>query len=70
MIEKLAQGTALVCSSSLRAVHRVEGLVEEETNSPAQVHPRRTVRVKSWVVPQQGEDVDDHEAEASQSDLS
>jgi hypothetical protein len=32
MIEKLAQWSALMCSSGLAAIHGVEGLVEEEAD--------------------------------------
>jgi hypothetical protein len=69
MIEKLSQRSTLVCSAGLSAIYRVEGLIEEETNSPTCVYPRWTIRIKRWVIPQESQKVDNHKAEASEGDL-
>ena len=70
VVEKLAQWSTLMSSSCLRAVHRVKGLVQKQANGPGQVHPWRTIGIESRVVPQHGQNIDDHEAEACQGNLS
>ncbi len=53
----------------LGPVHGIEGLVEEESNRPAEVDPGRAVGVQSRVIPEHGQNVHDYEAEAAQRDL-
>ena len=55
-------------SPRLGAVYRVEGLVEEEAQSPGCVDPGWHVLVEGRVVPEEGEEVDDDEAEAGEGD--
>jgi hypothetical protein len=40
------------------------------SNSPAGIHPAWTVLVQRWCVPEQGEEIDDNEAEAREGNLS
>lgn len=54
--------------SRLSAIDSIESLVEEESDSPTEVDPRRTVLVESWIVPQQSQNVDDNEREPRQRD--
>lgn len=54
--------------SRLRAVNRIEGLVQEQADRPAVVDPRRAVLVEGRVVPQQRAEVDDDEHEAREGD--
>lgn len=54
----------------LCTIYCVKGLVEEESNGPSGVHPWRHILIESWIVPKQGQKVDDDEAEARQCDLS
>jgi hypothetical protein len=58
-----------VCPARLCAVDCIESLVEEESDGPAEIDPGRTVGVEGRVVPEQSEEVDDHEAEATEGDL-
>ena len=53
----------------LRSVHGVEGLVQEQADRPARVHPPRAVLVQRRRVPQQRQEVYDDEDEARQRDL-
>lgn len=45
MVKQFAEGSALTSSSSLAAVNSIKRLVEEKTNGPAKVHPRRAVLI-------------------------
>lgn len=69
MVKQLSQRSTLSSSASLCAIHCVKCLIEEETDGPRQVNPWRAVGIESWIVPQHREDIDDHEAESSESDL-
>ncbi len=69
VIEQLAQRTTLVCPTSLCSIHGVKGLVEEETNRPRQIDPRRTVGVERRIVPKHRQNVDNDEAETGKGDL-
>jgi len=69
VIKKFPKWPTLVCSTRLRTVYRVEGLVEEEADCPTCIYPRWAVHVKSRVVPEEGQAVDNHKAEAGESDL-
>lgn len=51
MVEEFTQRTALVGSAGLRSIHSVKGLVEKEANGPAQINPRRAIRIEGWIVP-------------------
>ncbi len=53
----------------LGAVDRVEGLVQEKSDSKGPVDPRRHILVHGGVVPQHGQEVDNDKAEARQCDL-
>jgi hypothetical protein len=69
MVKQLAQGAALVCPACLASIHGVESLVEEETDGPAEVYPRRAVLIQSRRVPKQGDEVEDDETESRERDL-
>jgi hypothetical protein len=70
MVKQLTKRTALVSSAGLTSIHGVECLVKKESNSPAGIHPAWTVLVQRWCVPEQGEEIDDNEAEAREGNLS
>jgi hypothetical protein len=69
MIEELSKWSALVCSPCLTAIHRVECLVEKQAHCPGGVYPWRTILVEGRIVPKQGYEVHNDEAEAGESDL-
>ena len=69
MIEQLAQRPALVCPSSLRPIHRIERLIQEQANRPASIHPRRAVLIERRRIPQQRDEVCDYESETAEGDL-
>lgn len=52
----------------MRSVYGIEGLVEEQSNSPRIVDPWRAVLIKRWVVPEQREEVGNDKHETRQSD--
>lgn len=52
----------------LSAIDRIKGLIEKETDGPAVVDPRRAVLVQRRVVPQQRQEVGDHEHEPRERD--
>jgi hypothetical protein len=70
MIEQLTERTALVSSAGLTTVYSVECLVKKESNSPAGVYPWWTILVQRWCIPEHGEEIDDNEPKARESDLS
>ena len=53
----------------LGAIDRVEGLVQEKSDSKGPVDPRRHILVHGGVVPQHCQEVDNDKAEARQCDL-
>jgi hypothetical protein len=53
----------------LAAIHGVESLVEEESDSPTGVHPRWAVLIESRRVPKQSDEVEDNEAKSRECDL-
>lgn len=69
MVKKLPKRPTLVCSSRLRAVHGIERLVEKEADCPTCIYPWRAILVKGRVVPEKGQEIDNHKAEAGESDL-
>ncbi len=69
MVKKFTKGSALMCSACLSAIDRVEGLVKEETQRPGCIHPWWAVCVKGRVVPDKGQEINDHKAEAGERDL-
>lgn len=54
----------------LCTINCVKGLVQEKSNGPRGVHPGGHILIEGWVVPKQGQEVDNDEAEAGQGDLS
>lgn len=69
MIKQLSERSALVRPSRLTAIHRVESLVEEETDCPGEVYPWWTVGIKSGIIPEESEKIGDNKAEAGECDL-
>lgn len=68
VVEEFAERTGLAGTPRLGAVAGIEGLVEEETDGPGGIDPRRTVLVKAGVVPEEGEEVHDDEAKTREGD--
>lgn len=69
MVEELTERSTLMCSACLASVHSVKGLVQEQTNSPASIHPWRTVLVEGRCVPKHCEEVCNNEAEPGKGNL-
>ena len=53
----------------LNAIHRVKSLIQPKPHCPSGINPRRAFAVKSWIVPQQGEEVEHHKQKSRQGDL-
>lgn len=70
MIEKLSKRTTLFCSSCLCAIDRVKCLVQKKADGPREVDPGWTVLVETRIVVEESDEIDDHEAESAESDLS
>jgi hypothetical protein len=69
MVEQLSKRSALMSPTRLRAVYRIECLIQEQSNREGKVDPWRHILVQGWVEPQHGNEVQDDEAEAGQCDL-
>lgn len=65
MVKEFSKRATLVRSSGLCPINSIEGLVKEQSDRPAQVYPGRTVRVKSGIVVQHSQEIDNDEAEAA-----
>jgi len=69
MVEELSERSALMRAPGLRSIYGIEGLIEEQTSRPRQVHPGRTVDVQRRIIPEHRNEIDDDEAEPSERDL-
>lgn len=56
-------------SLRLCAINGVEGLIKKESNSPGCINPARHVLIQRRIVPQERQQVQNHEAEARKGDL-
>ena len=54
--------------SRLSTVDGIKSLVQEETQSPAEIHPSGTVLVEGRIIPQERQEIDYHKHKSSQSD--
>lgn len=50
----------------LRAIHRVKGLVKEQSNGPREVNPSRAVLIERGVIPQKGQKIGNDKQESRQ----
>jgi hypothetical protein len=69
MVEQLSKRSALMSSTRLCAVYRIECLVQEQSDREGKVDPWWHILVQSWVIPQHGYEVHNNEAEPGQGDL-
>ena len=68
MIEQLPQRPALMRSPSLRPIHSIKSLIQKEPNGPRSVHPSWHILIERRVVPEEGQEIHDDEAEAGERD--
>jgi hypothetical protein len=64
MIKQFSERPGLAGAPGLRAVAGIKGLVKEQAESEGGVNPAGTIAVKSGVVPEEREEVDDDEEKA------
>ena len=69
VVKELTQRATLPRPARLRAIDGVKRLVQEESNGPACVHPRRAVLIERRRVPEQCQKVCDDEAKTGERDL-
>lgn len=69
MVKEFSQWATLACSPRLGPIHCVECLVQEKTDGPGGVNPGRAVCVKTWIVPEERQKIDDYKAETSEGNL-
>ena len=69
MVEQFTKWTTLTGPACLCSVHSIKSLVEEQANGPGQVDPGRAIGIKSRIVPQHGQDIDNHKTKSSEGNL-
>lgn len=53
----------------LHAIYRIKGLVQEQSDGAARIHPRRTIRIQVGIVPHHRDEIDHHKHESTQGNL-
>lgn len=53
----------------LHPIHGIKRLIQKQSHRPTDVDPRRTIPVQRGIVIQHGQEIDDHEGEAGEGNL-